>query len=119
MQILRSDPRIQAHRAEDRSGVGSDRLGEVGYLVHEAKLRGEESVGGVLGELGAAGAHPNHRHDPWCGPVAAEQIFAFDDAAVEPLNEIASLLRSADDDAGWQPCVRPGTTPTPEPRAGT
>src|SRR5438309_1783110 len=114
MQVLRSDPRIQAHRAEDRPGVGSDRLSEVGYLVHEAKLRGEESVGGVLSELGAAGAHPNHRHDPRCGPVAAEEIFALDDAAVEPLNEIAGLLRSADDDAVWEQCVVHGTSLTQE-----
>jgi hypothetical protein len=39
--------------------IGTQLLGQVGQLIHEADAGGQHGVGGVFGELGTADAHAN------------------------------------------------------------
>ena len=59
LQELRPDAVVEPHAARDLDDVGARLLADVGDLVDEGDLRGEERVGGELDHLGAAdvGAH--------------------------------------------------------------
>ena len=56
MQELAPDAVVEADAAGDLLHVGADLLAEVGDLVDEGDLGGQEGVGRVLGQLGGAPA---------------------------------------------------------------
>ena len=56
MQELRADAVVEADAARDLLHIGADALAEVGDLVDEGDLGGEERIGGVFDELGGAAA---------------------------------------------------------------
>jgi hypothetical protein len=55
VEELRADALVGAHALADAVDVGAVGLAEVGHLVDEGDLGGEEVVGGVLDHLGAQG----------------------------------------------------------------
>ncbi|GJD94934.1 hypothetical protein OCOJLMKI_2141 [Methylobacterium iners] len=61
MQELRADAVVEPDAAGDLLHVGADLLAEVGDLVDEGDLGGQEGVGRVLGELGRAPARHQDR----------------------------------------------------------
>src|SRR5262249_56689341 len=61
VQELRSDTVVQSDSARDLLNVGTDLLGEIGDLVDEGDLGGEESVGRVLDELGRTAVGEEYR----------------------------------------------------------
>src|SRR5262249_58739335 len=61
VQELRSDPVVQSDSARDLLNVGADLLGEIGDLVDEGNLGGEESVGRILDELGRTAVGEEYR----------------------------------------------------------
>src|SRR6185312_4588514 len=61
MQELVADASVSADRGSDFLDVGADRLAQIGDLVDEADLHGQEGVGGIFGELGRFTAHEHHR----------------------------------------------------------
>ncbi len=63
--------------------VGVERLAEVGHLVDEADLGGEQAVGHILGHLARFGRHDQER------PVGAEERL------VEGVQLLAHLPRGA------------------------
>ena len=77
LQEVRPDALVEAHAVGDRAHVGADLLADVGDLVDEGDLGGQEGVGGVLDHLrgGHAGAHDRRV-----------------DAAVERLDLVAVLV---------------------------
>ncbi len=52
-----ADARVGADPLAHLLDVGTEALRQPGHLVHEGDLGGQHGVGGVLGELGAAGIH--------------------------------------------------------------
>ena len=61
MQELVADAPVGADRRRHLLHIGADRLAQIGDLVDEADLHGEEGVGGIFGELGRFPAHEHHR----------------------------------------------------------
>src|SRR3989442_14660396 len=92
-QMARSDARVKRHRVEDRFGIRADDVREIGDLVDEAELRGEEAVRRVLGELRAAARRPNERDEIGRAPPALAEW------RVERFNDRARRRRSTGDDA--------------------
>ena len=85
LQELRADPVVEAHALGDLDHVGAGLLADVGDLVDERDLRGQERVGGELDHLGALDVRAHERRverrvevdDRVAGPVA---VVADDDA---------------------------------------
>ena len=63
-----ADTRISADAVPHQFYVGTEFLGQVGQLVHEADARGQHGVGGVLGQL-----RGTHIHDDQALVVALER----------------------------------------------
>ena len=61
MQELVADATVRTDRRRHFLHVGADRLAEIGYLVDEADLHGEEGVRRVLGELGRFAAYEHDK----------------------------------------------------------
>ena len=87
-QEAEADPLVVADPAPDLVDVGAVGLAEVGHLVDEADLGGQQAVGDVLGHLGALGRHDQER------PVGAEERGV---ELAEPLADLGPA--DADDDA--------------------
>ena len=85
---VEADPLVVADPAPDVVDVGAVGLAEVGHLVDEADLGGQQAVGHVLGHLGALGRHDQER------PVGAEERGV---QLVQPLGDL--LAADADHDA--------------------
>ena len=64
---MEADPLVVADAAPHVVDVGPVGLAQVGHLVDEADLGGQQAVGDVLGHLGALGRHDQER------PVGAEE----------------------------------------------
>ena len=56
MQEFRADAVVEPDAARDVLDVGADLLAEIGDLVDEGDLGGEEGVGGIFDQLGGAPA---------------------------------------------------------------
>src|SRR5437867_12121646 len=91
------DPRIQGHRTEHRGGVSPDGLSDIGDLVDEAELRGEEAIRGVLGQLRAPSAHPEQGNRT-LRARASRKILSVDDPPIQLLDHPPRLRRPAADD---------------------
>ena len=63
-----ADARVGTDTMADHLDVGADALGDVRHFVHEADLRGQHGIGGVLGQLGRTHVH---HHDAFV--VAVER----------------------------------------------
>src|SRR5882762_1593734 len=100
------DPWVQRHRAEYRRCVRADGVRDIRNLVHEAELRREEAVRGVLGQLRAPGAHPEQRSRSVLAR-ATWQISPFNDLSVEFFDRALRLGRpSGDDSVGEESVVQ-------------
>ena len=56
MEEFGADPVVEADAARHVLDVGADRLAQIGHLVDEGDLGGEEGVGGIFDQLGGAPA---------------------------------------------------------------
>ena len=59
VEELDADAVVEADAARDVLHVGADLLAEVGDLVDEGDLHGEEGIGGILDQFGRAPARVN------------------------------------------------------------
>ena len=85
MQELVADAPVGADGGRHLLHIGAGRLAQIGNLVDEADLHGEEGVGGIFGELGGFPAHEHHRR------------VAQSERLVQPLHEVLRPLVVAAD----------------------
>ena len=102
LQELRPDPVVQAHPARDLDDVGAGLLADVGDLVDEGDLRGQEGVGGELDHLraGDVGAHERR----------VERRVELDDRVARPVAVVAD-----DHAVGLRGSPRPPSPPSGTP----
>ncbi len=88
MQELAADAVVEPDAARDLLDVGADLLAEIGDLVDEGDLGGEEGVGGVFDQFGGAPAGVEDR-----------RLVEIERAVELRHHLLGALVRGADDDA--------------------